>query len=85
MRRSVVIMMADCFRMAEQLPHFETLANSMRTSANGLVTAAMVLEKMQNLPVVNVAAQLAQLLREMLGLRADFLRRYSHFMCLACL
>ncbi|KAF8456088.1 hypothetical protein BDZ91DRAFT_745662 [Kalaharituber pfeilii] len=55
--------------MAAQLPDFNTLAEAMRASANGLSNAATEMEKMPNIPVVDMAAQLNQILLELRDLR----------------
>jgi len=41
--------------MAGQLPDFDGLANSMRTSANGILEAVTELQKISNDPVIAVA------------------------------
>lgn len=77
------LMMADYFRVAGQLPDFNTLAHSMRASANGLTTAATEMQKMSNIPIVDVAAQLnrmeERILRELRDLRAELTREYANF------
>ena len=57
--------------MAAQLPNFDTLAEGMRTSATGLANAATEMERMRNIPVVDIAAQMNQILVELRDIRTE--------------
>ena len=46
--------------MAEQ-PNFNTLSASVTAASNGLAVAATEMQKLQNIPVVNLAAQMTRM------------------------
>ena len=51
---------ASVFKMAEQ-PNFNTLSASVTAASNGLAVAATETQKMQNILVVNLAAQMTRM------------------------